>query len=62
MNLMIMKNEISDIAIATKKRQILCLPNFWEIFYANLENHVKAYKPISNHHLDRWLDEGNILM
>ncbi|KAG4098312.1 hypothetical protein H8356DRAFT_1424660 [Neocallimastix lanati (nom. inval.)] len=29
--------------------------------YANLENKVRSYKPINNHHLDRWLNEGIIL-
>ena len=54
------ENEISDIAIATKKTNIVP-PKLLRNIYANLENHVKAYKPISNHHLDQWLDEGIFL-
>ncbi|KAG4092769.1 hypothetical protein H8356DRAFT_1357447 [Neocallimastix lanati (nom. inval.)] len=53
------ENEI-DIAISTKKTNI-APPKLLRNIYANLENHVKAYKSISNHHLDRWLDEGIFL-
>ncbi|ORY22087.1 DNA glycosylase [Neocallimastix californiae] len=54
------ENEISDIAIATKKTNIVP-PKLLRNIYANLENHIKAYKPISNHHFDQWLDEGIFL-
>jgi len=49
------ENEICDIAIAAKKTNIVP-PKLLRNIYANLENYVKAYKPISNH-LDRRLDE-----